>query len=175
MPSFLAEKFSLSLANAGFSSLFYHHLGALLGVLSGARIADHYANENPKIRLIVQALGLLAGAPFIYWMSVSASQSMTYAALFIFGIFRGWYDSNIVASLYEIVPLKLRSTAYGLMLMCAFLIGAASPFVLGMVKPLVGMSNGLSYLSLMYVLGAGLIGIAATVYFKRDREYSIGG
>ena len=54
MPSFLAEKFSLSLANAGFSSLFYHHLGALLGVLSGARIADHYANKQPKVRLIVQ-------------------------------------------------------------------------------------------------------------------------
>jgi MFS family permease len=172
MPSFLAEKFSLSLANAGFSSLFYHHLGALLGVLSGARIADHYANKQPKVRLIVQALGLLAGAPFIYWMSVSTSQNLTYTALFIFGIFRGWYDSNIVASLYEIVPLELRSTAYGLMLMCAFLIGAASPVILGLIKPLVGMSTGLSYLSLIYILGAGLIGIAATVYFKRDREYS---
>ena len=172
MPSFLAEKFSLSLANAGFSSLFYHHLGALLGVLSGARIADHYANKQPKVRLIVQALGLLAGAPFIYWMSVSTSQNLTYTALFIFGIFRGWYDSNIVASLYEIVPLELRSTAYGLMLMCAFLIGAASPVILGLIKPMVGMSTGLSYLSLIYILGAGLIGIAATVYFKRDREYS---
>jgi len=56
--------------------------------------------------------------------------------------------------------------------MCAFLIGAASPVILGLIKPLVGMSTGLSYLSLIYILGAGLIGIAATVYFKRDREYS---
>jgi MFS family permease len=170
MPSLLAEKFSLSLSNAGFSSLFYHHLGALLGVLSGAKIADHYANDNPKIRLIIQALGLLLGAPFIYWMSVSANQSMTYAALFIFGIFRGWYDSNIVASLYEIVPVKMRSTAYGLMLMCAFLTGAVSPFILGMVKPIIGMSVALSYLSLIYILGAFLISIGAFVFFKKDKK-----
>ena len=170
MPSFLAEKFSLSLTNAGFSSLFYHYLGAFLGVLSGAKIADHYSKKNPKIRLIVQALGLLLGAPFIYWMSVSSSQHLTYVALFIFGIFKGWYDSNIVASLYEIVPIKLRSTAYGLMLMCAFLIGASSPFILGVIKPKFGLTVGLSYLSFFYILGALLIGIGAFVFFKKDKE-----
>ncbi len=170
MPSFLAEKFQLSLAEAGFSSLFYHHLGAFLGVLSGAKIADSYAKRARKSRLWVQALGLLLGAPFIYWMSVNSSQVMTYGALFAFGVFRGWYDSNIVASLYEVVPEKIRSTAYGLMLMCAFLVGATSPYLLGALKPTLGLSTGLSYLSVMYVLGAALIGVAATWFFTKDQE-----
>jgi MFS family permease len=171
MPSFLAEKFTLSLTNAGFSSLFYHHLGAFLGVLSGAKIADHYAKSSSKSRLIVQSLGLLIGAPFIYWMSISTSLTTAYFALFIFGLFRGWFDSNIVASLYEIVPVKLRSTSYGLMLACAFLIGASSPYILGYLKPTLGLSIGLASLSIAYIIGGLLIAIAAIFTFNKDKVY----
>ncbi|MFD2569656.1 spinster family MFS transporter [Spirosoma soli] len=170
MPSFLVDRFSMSLTDAGFSSLFYHHLGAFLGVLSGAKIADHYAKTNPKSRLIVQALGLLLGAPFIYWMGQASSQTTTYTALFLFGIFRGWYDSNIVASLYEVVAPSVRSSAYGLMLACAFLIGATSPYLLGLLKPTLGLAAGLSSLSGFYVLGGLLIGLAAWVFFGPDRQ-----
>lgn len=172
MPSFLAEKFGLSLTEAGFSSLFYHHLGAFLGVLSGAGIADHYAGANPRARLLVQATGLLLGAPFIYWISTSDTQMLTCAALFGFGVFRGWYDSNIVASLYEVVPPGIRSSAYGLMLACAFLIGASAPYLLGLLKPTLGLSAGLASLSGVYVLGSAFIATGAVWFFDKDREYS---
>ena len=170
MPSFLVDKFGLSLTNAGFSALFYHHLGAFIGVLSGGKIADYYARTNPRSRLVVQALGLFLGAPFIYAMSQCNTPAMTYAALFGFGIFRGWYDSNIVASLYEVVPARIRSSAYGLMLACAFLIGASAPYWLGVLKPTLGLTTGLASLSISYVLGAVFIGTAAFVFFNRDRE-----
>jgi MFS family permease len=170
MPSFLVEKFGLSLTDAGFSSLVYHHLGSLLGVLSGGRLADHFARTRPQSRLLVQASGLLLGAPFIYLMSRADTQILTYAALFGFGIFRGWYDSNIVASLYEVVPVRTRSSAYGLMLACAFLIGASAPYWLGMLKPTIGLSNGLAGLSVAYGLGGLLIGLAALLFFNHDRE-----
>ncbi len=170
MPSFLAEKFGQSLTEAGFSSLFYHHVGAFLGVLTGAKIADRFASVKPQSRLIVQALGLLLGAPFIYLMSVSLSPTITYIALFLFGIFRGWYDSNIVASLYEVVSPKIRSSAYGLMLACAFLVGATSPFLLGLLKPTLGLTTGLASLSAVYVLGSLLIWAAVIWFFKKDKE-----
>jgi MFS family permease len=170
MPTFLVDKFGLTLTEAGFSSLFYHHVGAFLGVLWGARLADRYATRNPKSRLVVQSLGLLIGAPFIYLMSVSATQTVTYFSLFLFGVFRGWYDSNIVASLYEVVSPKIRASAYGLVLACAFLIGATSPYILGVLKPTLGLSTGLASLSAMYVLGAACIGAGAWFFFDRDKE-----
>ncbi|MPR37369.1 spinster family MFS transporter [Salmonirosea aquatica] len=170
MPTFLVDKFGLTLTEAGFSSLFYHHVGAFLGVLWGARLSDRYATRNPKSRLVVQSLGLLIGAPFIYLMSVSATQAVTYFALFLFGVFRGWYDSNIVASLYEVVSPKIRASAYGLVLACAFLIGATSPYILGVLKPTLGLSAGLASLSVMYVLGAACIGAGAWFFFDRDKE-----
>ena len=173
MPSFLVEKFGLSLTQAGFLSLFYHHLGAFLGVLSGARLSDHFAKTNPRSRLVVQALGLLLGAPFIYGISTSDTPTLTYAALFLFGTFRGWYDSNIVASLYEVVSPTMRSSAYGLVLACAFLIGSSAPYLLGKLKPTLGLSVGLASLSGVYVLGGLFIASGAFWFFDRDRERSV--
>ncbi|MBN8825717.1 MULTISPECIES: MFS transporter [unclassified Spirosoma] len=173
MPSFLVDKFSMSLTDAGFSSLFYHHLGAFLGVLSGAKIADHYAKANPRSRLVVQALGLLLGAPFIYGISMSDTPTFTYIALFLFGIFRGWYDSNIVASLYEVVSPKIRSSAYGLMLACAFLIGSIAPYLLGVLKPTLGLTIGLASLSGVYVLGSLFLWAGAFLFFDRDKEAAL--
>ena len=95
---------------------------------------------------------------------------MVYIALFLFGIFRGIYDSNIFASLYEVVRPEMRSSSSGLMLMCAFLVGAFSPLILGLLKPTLGMTKGLSYLSVCYVLGALLIALAVRRYFKNDKE-----
>lgn len=168
MPSFLVEKFGLSLTDAGFSALFYHHLGAFLGVLSGGRLADRFARKSPRSRLLIQALGLLLGAPFIFCMSQSATQFLTYSALFGFGVFRGWYDSNIVASLYEVVSPRVRASAYGLMLACAFLIGASAPYWLGVLKPTLGLTKGLASLSAAYVLGGLLIAGAALWFFRKD-------
>ncbi|GAB2767295.1 MFS transporter [Rhabdobacter roseus] len=170
MPTFLVDKFGLSLTDAGFSSLFYHHIGAFLGVLMGAKLSDHYAVRLPKSRVIVQAAGLFLAAPFILVMSLGTTQLLTYAALFLFGVFRGWYDSNIVASLYEVVSPKIRSSAYGLVLACAFLIGASAPYLLGILKPTLGLSKGLAGLSAVYILGGLLLSMAAWVYFDKDQR-----
>lgn len=170
MPSFLAEKFGFSLADAGFSSLFYHHVGAFLGVLSGGKLADHYARTAPRSRLVIQALGLSLGAPFIYGIATSDTQTGTYLTLFLFGVFRGWFDSNIVASLYEVVSPKIRSSAYGLMLACAFLIGSLAPLILGVLKPSLGLEVGLSSLAGVYLVGAAFLWIGAFRYFAGDRE-----
>lgn len=170
MPSFLVDKFGMSLTEAGFSALFYHHLGAFLGVLSGARIADYYAKINPRNRLVVQAMGLLLGAPFIYWISMSDTQMLTFTALFFFGIFRGAYDSNIVASLYEVVAPRIRSSAYGMVLACAFLIGSIAPYLLGVLKPTLGLEKGLASLSAVYILGSICLWLGAFCFFERDKE-----
>lgn len=169
MPSFIAAKFNLSLSAAGFNSMFYHHAGAVIGVLAGGKLADRLSLNNSKARLLVQGISLLIASPFIFWMAAARTELITYLALFIFGVFRGAYDSNIFASLYEVVPAELRSSASGLMLMCAFLAGAFSPYVLGVLKPTLGMSLGLSLLSVAYVLGGAAIVLAAFMFFKRDK------
>lgn len=169
MPSFLVEKFGLTLTDAGFSSMFYHHAGAFIGVLIGGRAADALAKTAGRNRLLVQCAGLLVGAPFIYWMATGSTVAVVYAALFLFGVFRGVYDSNIFASLYEIVPPNMRSSSSGIMLMGAFLAGAFAPLILGILKPTLGLETGLAWLSVSYLLGAALLAIAAFYFFRRDK------
>lgn len=169
MPSYIAAKFDLSLSEAGFTSMFYHHVGAFAGVILGGRITDLLTLKHRKARLLVQGVSLLCASPFIYWMGSGQTELATYSALFLFGVFRGAYDANIFASLYEVVPAKIRSSASGLMLMCAFLAGSFSPYLLGILKPTFGLSLGLSSLSLVYILGGTLIMVAALKFFKNDK------
>ncbi|MPM76512.1 D-galactonate transporter [bioreactor metagenome] len=168
MPLYLVEQYGMSITYAGFSSLIYHHIGAFLGVLIGAKIADNQAKLNPKSRLIIQTIALIGGAPFIFLMGFADNQMITYVALAVFGLMRGIYDSNIFASLYEVVQPTTRSSVTGFMLMFAFLMGAFAPLIMGVLKPTLGLAVSFSCLSAFYVLGGIFILMAVLFWFKKD-------
>jgi MFS family permease len=79
MPTFLHEQFALSLGNAGFSSMFYHHIGAFAGVALGGTFADRWAQSNFRARSLLQGLALLAGAPFIWLMGAVGNKKSIHA------------------------------------------------------------------------------------------------
>lgn len=168
VPTFMFEKFHLSLTEAAFNSLLYHHAGAFIGVLIGGRLSDRLARKQPRNRLTIQSVALLLATPFIVWVGFGEQVWAVYTALGVFGLFRGIYDSNIFASLYEVVAPDMRSSATGLILMVAFLVGAFCPYILGVLKPTLGMSLSLSWLSLSYALGGIAIGSAAIFFFEKD-------
>lgn len=168
MPTFLHETFDFSLARSGFDSTFYHHVGAFVGVIGGARIADVLIRRYVRIRVLIQALGLLLGAPFIFVMAKCDSIGVVYMSMAFFGLFRGMYDSNIFASLYEVIEVQHRSAATGFMLMFAFIIGSISPYLLGVMKPVLGLANGLASLSIVYLFAACCLLIVVAYTLKRD-------
>lgn len=169
MPTFLHEKYNFSLARAGFDSTFYHFIAAFFGVIIGARIADKLAQKYFGIRGFIQMVGLLIGAPFIFIIGKSDSLIIIYIALTMFGLCRGAYDSNIFAALYDVIEMPYRATATGIMLMFAFVVGSASPYVLGILKPIYGLSNGLAFLSISFLFAAACILIALIFFYKKDK------
>jgi len=169
MPTMLYENFDLNLSTAAFQSVFLHHLFAFAGVLFGGWISDKQAVKTPVARLHVAAFGLLLGAPFIYMLGQVNTLNMIYAMMAIFGFFRGIYDANIFAAMYEVIPPRFRSSATGLMISCAFVTGSTAPLILGYVKQHFSLNTGMSMLAPVYVLGAILIWIGAIFYFKRDQ------
>ena len=120
------------------------------------------------MRFEANALGLLAGAPFILWMARADQPWTCYAALAGYGLFRGIYDSNLFASLFDVIEPRLRASATGLMLSFAFVVGACSPVVLGWMKTRVGLSAGLASLSAFYVAGGLCILAALALWFRKD-------
>ncbi len=168
MPTFLYEKFHLPLAKAAFHAVLWHYLFAFIGVLVGGRTADRLAPRKRNVRMVIEGLSLLLGAPFIYLLGACSNLTILYIALAGFGFFRGMYDSNIFAAMFDIVPPRCRSSATGLMLFFAFSMGATSSVLLGFVKQAADLSVGLSALSIVYVLSAGLIFAALLLFFKHD-------
>ncbi len=168
MPTFLYEKFDMPLSQAGFAAMFFMHGFAFVGVLLGGRLSDKFVMKNKNIRLLLQIIGMLFGAPFIVLMGLGTTTSLVFLGLAGFGFFRGLYDANIYASLYDVIEPEYRSTASGIMIMFAFITGAASPMLLGILKPTVGLTNSIAFLSILACFSAICIYIAMKFYFKKD-------
>lgn len=167
-PTLLYRKFGLTLAGAGFHATFWHHAGAALGVLVGGRLADQWALQNRLSRPLTQFGGLLLGAPFIFLLGWSDHLNVVYVALGLFGLFRGVYDSNLLASLYEVIRPSARATATGIMLAFAFLGGGLGPVLTGWLGERVGLGCALSLTSCCYVAAALSILVACLFTFQRD-------
>jgi sugar phosphate permease len=168
MPTFLYEKFHLPLKDAALHSMLYHHIFAFLGVMIGGRVSDRLAARRKTIRMEIEVLGLALGAPFIWLLGSSSNLTLVYVGLAGFGFFRGLYDSNLFAALFDVIPPRYRSSATGLMLSCAFTVGATSPVLLGYVKQHINLGIGLSYLAFVYLFSAAVIFVALRVFFAKD-------
>jgi predicted MFS family arabinose efflux permease len=165
-PTLVYEKFHLSLAQAGFHATLYHHAGAAAGVLIGGRLADHFARWSRLSRPLIQLAGLILGAPFIFLLGWSASEPVVFVSMGLFGLFRGLYDSNLFASLYEVVRPQARATATGIMLAVAFIGGGSSALVVGWLSRRIALGSALSATSVCYVLAAALMGATCLFWFR---------
>ncbi|MDD4515502.1 MFS transporter [Massilibacteroides sp.] len=168
MPTFLHEKFNMSLSAAGLHSTLYHFLFAFFGVMIGARISDKLALKRKQIRMEIEILGLLLGAPFIYWIGFANDKLWCYVAMGLFGIFRGIYDSNLFAALFDVIEPRYRASSMGIMLAFAFIIGALAPVILGQIKTIAGLESGFILLAGAYFLGAILVFLGLKLFFKEN-------
>ena len=157
MPSFLTRKFGMSLAAAGFSSTFYLQIASVLGVISGGVLADRLARRRPGGRMMTQAIGLLAGVPFIFITGWTLSVPVLVLALAGFGYFKGLYDANIWASLHDVVPARLRATAVGVMNAFGWVGAGFAPIAIAVASERYGMGAAISASSIVYLLVGSLL------------------
>lgn len=167
-PTYLYEKFNMSLSAAGFSSMFFTHAFAFLGILFAGRISDRIAKKNPAKRLLMQAAGLICAAPFIVLMGNADLILMAYIGFAGFGFARAFFDANTYSVLYDVIPEKYRAFISGIKMMIGFSVGSVSPLILGYLKPRTGLSFGLSMLAGVWVICGIILLIAYRYYFKKD-------
>ncbi len=173
MPTYLYENFSMSLSQAGFHSMFYTHLFAFIGIIIAGRYSDVIGKKNPGARLLLQGFGLLAAVPFIVMMGYSNILLTVYIGFAGFGFARAFFDANTYTVLYDVIPEKYHSSASGVMLTIGFGVGSLAPVILGIIKPLVGLSLGISSLAIIWVV-CGLLMIYAYKYtFNKDHAKAL--
>ena len=162
MPTFLKEKFGLSLALAGVSATVYLQVASMVGAMLGGAMADWLRARSAGGRMYVQALGALCGAPFIFLCGNTLELNILVAAMIFFGLSKGIYDSNIWASLYDVIPPARRSTSVGMMNMIGWLGGAMGAYFVGLAVDLgITMSVAIASTAVIYVGVALLLVLAA--------------
>jgi MFS family permease len=155
-PSLLFERFGMSLSEAGFFAVLYHHLFAAVGLLATGYLADRLVARRPKVRLIAMSAGLALFAPFLWLAGASQNLWMVYAGLAGFGLFRGVYDANLFAAIFDAVENRLRSTVTGIVVAIAYVAGAASPFIMGALKARYGLEGGFTLLAVVALVTGGI-------------------
>lgn len=168
MPTYLYENFDMSLSSAGFHSMFYTHLFAFIGVILTGKYSDKFAKRNPASRMMIQGIGLLIAVPFVIMMGNSGVLAMIYIGFAGFGFARALFDANTYTVLYDVIPEKYHSSASGVMIMTGFLVGSISPIILGYMKPLFGLSFGLTMLSVVWAVCGLLLVFTSKYLYKRD-------
>lgn len=165
MPTYLKDTFpGMSKAAYGLHAVLWHYLGAFVGVMIASRISDRLVSRRPGIRMEMNITGLALGAPFILWMATTGSFDAICWAMGLFGFFRGVYDSNQFASIFDVIEPRYRASAMGMVLMFAFAFGAVAPVVMGAI----GIARGLTALAGFFVAGAAIIAVARIFFLKRD-------
>src|SRR5690606_21402345 len=146
-----------------------HHAFAFVGILIGGVFSDRMALRSKNNRLVIQSFAMLFGAPFIYLMASSYSLTLTYVSLACFGFFRGLYEANFIATLYDVIPPRFHASVIGVLYLFIFTVGSLSPLILGYFKSSVGLSAGLSFMSIAYVIGSIFIFLTLIFFMIRDR------
>ena len=171
-PKFAAEKFAIGVGEAGKGVMLWHHLFAFAAILAGGITTDHFVKKMPRFRLGFQSVALLCGAPALLWIGLAPSFASLLVAASAYGVFRGFFEVNTHASLFDVVAPDHRSTAVGLLNMIAFFFGGLSGVAMGALSQRWGVRGfeiGFGIMAAAYALGAALMAFSFFFTFNKNR------
>ena len=171
-PKFMAQKFNMTVGAAGAQTMLYHHLFAFVAIIAGGILTDRLVKRLPRFRLGFQIVALLAGAPCLYLTGFSTSATAMVAMSAAYGVFRGFFEVNTHASLFDVIPPAYRSTSVGIFTVFAFFFGGLSGVLMGALSERYGVRGfeiGFAAMGASYVVGALLMMISFFFTFKRNR------
>ena len=172
VPAYLQEEFGQSQADAGFNSMFWTYVAAFVGVLLAGTLSDKLAiSKGNTYRMFLQAIGLVGGAVFLFFMGGDSSLVLMYSCFAGWGFFRAFFDANTYAVLYDVTPPRLHASCASVMGMTGFAVGALAPVILGALKQNMGsLSSTFPILAVVWVVCGVLMFAAANIFYKKDRE-----
>jgi MFS family permease len=176
-PTFLVEKFGFRLASAGLSGTVFIHLASAASVPVAGLLADRLTSRFAGGRMLVQALGLLAGAAFVVLVGRTSDHATLILAMTAFGLCKGFYDSGIFASLFDAIEPRARGTAAGLMNTVGWGGGALGPVFVGWASKYGGkptevenMSDAIAFGGIIYLAAAALVAAAVLLFARQGRR-----
>ncbi len=159
MPDILKEKFTLGQGKAGVSAVLYVQIASLIGVGVGGWLADMWMRRTIRGRIYVSAIGMSLFLPSLFGVGNAGTLTIAVLWLVIFGLGWGFFDSNNMPILCQIVRPQLRATGYGVMNLVSISCGGFADWGFGILRDrdvplniIFGVFAGIALLSVGIVL-----------------------
>lgn len=173
---FAVDKFTdagITVPAAKTATMLWHHVFAFAAILLGGAITDRFVRKRPRFRLGFQIVSLFCGAPVLVWFGFAPDWKSFLVAGSLYGVFRGFFEVNTHASVFDVIEPKYRSAAVGCMLFVAFFIGGVlSGWVMGALSHSYGLRGfeiGFALTGAAYALAGVLMSISFFFTFRRNR------
>jgi MFS transporter, Spinster family, sphingosine-1-phosphate transporter len=140
LPLYLYEHFGMSMTEAGFTATFYIQIASYAGIICGGWLADRWSSRTSRGRVLTQVAGLGIAAPFLGLLAFASSWPVLLIAMIVFGLGRGFYDSNTMPVLSQMAGPNLRATGYGIFNLAGCLVGGFTAAFAGYFKENIGIA-----------------------------------
>ncbi len=159
MPDILKDKFNLSQGEAGVSAALYVQVATIVGVLLGGWLADVWSRRTIRGRIYVSAIGMALLLPALFGIASSGTLDFAIVFLALFGLGWGFFDSNNMPILSQLVRPHLRATGYGIMNLASTSFGGFADWGFGALRDahvslsiIFGLFSGVALISVVIVL-----------------------
>lgn len=171
VPAFLQEEFGQTQAAAGFNSMFWTYVAAFAGVLLAGTLSDKIAVRDRKVRMVIQGVGLILGAAFLFFVNGNMALWTIYFCFAGWGFFRAFFDANIYTVLYDVTPSRLHASCSSALITTGFAVGALAPVILGAMKDSMGsLSATFPVLGVVWVFCGILMLIVSKTSYQKDYD-----
>jgi MFS family permease len=167
-PTFLQERFALSMTESGWNATLFIQASAVTGILAGGALADRLRRRWPAARLHVAATGVLLSAPFAYLTFSASSLSQARAFSAGFGLFGGLLAANAFAAAYDVLDNHSRGLAGGVLNMMGGISSAAMIYAAGVWKDSIGFSGLMLGIATVAVGTAVLLLVVSARFVDRE-------
>lgn len=160
MPAILKQEFNIGQGKAGVTASLYWQLAAIFGALIGGWLADRWMMRGNRGRIFVSAIGISLIIPALFGVGNAGSLMVAAGFLALFGFGWGFFDSNNMPILTQIVRPELRATGYGVMNLVSMTCGGFADWGFGYLRdravPLnvvLGLFALIPVISILFLLG----------------------
>jgi MFS family permease len=131
-PAFLIRSHGMETGAIGTWLSLIFGLGGGVGVLAGGALADRWAVSDPRGRVWIPALAMLAGFPFAFVIYLTDDTTLALVTLIGPSVFGLMYQAPAFAVTQSLATVKMRATAAAVLLFVINIVGLAlGPAVTG--------------------------------------------
>lgn len=171
LPTYIVDDFGMTVTRAGLLSGMVLVTSGLVGTVVGGWLADTLQKRLPEGRLLVATLGLLLGAPLVLLALLVHTLWLFVAVFILAGITLNFCTGPLNAVIQDVIAPEMRSTAIGLSLLLAHLLGdAASPFAIGALAGQMSLGTALTITAPTSLFIAGLVCLLGLRLVARDMQ-----